>query len=146
MFSVHSVASFLDKEGLKFCSWQFWNVHKKDILKVKKNTFWSLIPNLVLVSIHHSKMFAPLSDSEVIRRFRIHKIAKSGDTKKIAVQRNNNTRFRISDLKLVDRSFFHFWELNSSTFQNCEFPKNWPHYSLWKHSEKMMAYRIRIQH
>ena len=55
----------------------------KVILKLKK-TFLSLIPNLVLVSIHHSKMFAPLSDSEVFRRFRIHKnkIAKSGDTKK----------------------------------------------------------------
>ena len=37
----------------------------------------------MLVSIHHSKMFAPLSDSEVFRRFRIHKIAKSGDTKKM---------------------------------------------------------------
>ena len=36
----------------------------------------------MLVSIHRSKVFAPLSDSEVFRRFRIHKIAKSGDTKK----------------------------------------------------------------
>ena len=28
-------------------------------------------------------MFAPLSDSEVFQRFRIHKIAKSGDTEKL---------------------------------------------------------------